>query len=84
MRVWTSPGAVGGKILSSASDSSAPFEAFAGGIFFELELLRAAVRFGVLCEDFSRFAFGFCALGRLVLTAFFGEGRAPRRACFLE
>jgi hypothetical protein len=85
MRVCTSPAAVGGKIISSASESSAPFKVFAGGVcrddfFFEPELLRAADRFGVLGEDFSRFAFGFCALGRLALAGFL----APRRACFLE
>jgi len=85
MRVWTSPTAAGGNIISSPSDSSAPFEVFDGGtcrdeFFFEPELLRAAVRFGVLGEDFSRFAFGFCALGRLALAGLL----APRRDCFLE
>jgi hypothetical protein len=33
---------------------------------------------------FVVFAFGFRALGRLTLVGFFGEGRALRRACFLE
>jgi hypothetical protein len=67
-------------MLSSASESSAPFDVFGGGIFFEPELLRAAVRFGVLCVDFSGFAFGFSVLGRLAWAGFL----APRRACFLE
>jgi len=48
--------------------------------FFEPELLRAAIRLGVLREDVSRFAFGFCALGRLDLAGIWG----PRRDCFLE
>ena len=76
-----------GKIIGHLG--CAPFEFFDGGtcrdeFFFELELLRAALRFGVLGEDFSRFAFGFCVLGRLAFAGFFGEGRVPRRACFLE
>jgi hypothetical protein len=66
-----------------------PFNARGGGtardeFFFEPELLRAGVRFGVLGEDFSCFAFGFLALTALGLAGFFGDRPAPRRACFLE
>jgi hypothetical protein len=80
--------AVGGKI-SSASESPAPFEARGSGsgrdeFFFDPEIFRGAGRFTVFRTDFSRFAFGFLAEGRLALAGFFGEGRAPRRACFLE
>jgi len=42
------------------------------------------VRFTVFRADFSRFGFGFFAGERLALAGFFGEGRVPRRACFLE
>ena len=88
MRVWTSVPAVGGKI-SSASASSAPFEARGGSngrddFFFDPEIFRGSVRFTVFRAGFSRFALGFFAWERLALAGFFGEGRAPRRACFLE
>src|SRR5438105_5927019 len=85
MRVWTSAPAVCGKI-SSVSESCAPFRERAGGAgrdeaFFE-ESLRADFRFTFLEGAFSRFSFGFlCALA---LAGFFGEGRPPPRACFLE
>jgi hypothetical protein len=76
---------VGGNI-SSASESRAPFNRLVAGsaeifFFFEPEILRATIRFAGLGATF-RFAFAF--LGRFILTAFFGDGRAPRRACFLE
>ena len=45
-------------------------------------LLREVVRFWL--GGFSRFAFGLGALGGLALAGFFGAGRAPRFACFLE
>jgi hypothetical protein len=79
---------VGGKI-SSTSESSAPFDARAAGngreeFFFAPEILRTALRFADFRAAFFGFAFGFRALGRLTLVGFFGEGRALRRACFLE
>jgi hypothetical protein len=52
--------------------------------FFDPELFRGAGRFTIFRIDFSRFAFGFFAGERFALAGFFGEGRAPRRACFLE
>jgi len=85
MRVCTSVPALGGK-MSSPSDSSAPFNCRSAGsagafLFFDPEVLCAAIRFDGLGAGL-RFAFGFC--GRFGLAGFFGAGRAPCRACFLE
>jgi hypothetical protein len=68
------------------SESSAPFNCRGAGradvfFLFEPEFLRAAIRFAGLGEAF-RFAFAF--FGGFGLAGFFGDGLAPRRACFLE
>ena len=63
-----------------------PFNCLVAGkaeifFFFEPELLTATIRFESRGAAF-RFAFAFC--GRFVLAGFFGDGRVPRRVCFLE
>ena len=74
--------------MSSASESSAPFNCRGEGgaeififFFFEPELFPATIRFAGR-DAALRFAFAFG--GRFTLAGFFGDGRAPRRACFLE
>jgi len=73
-------------MISSASGSSTPFdtpEAASGrSDFFNLCPAGFEDDFG---NGLNFFTFGFLAgLEALVLAGFFDEGRAPRRACFLE
>jgi hypothetical protein len=85
MRVWMSL-PVGAGIISSASEASAPFAVLGDcgardRFFRELEFLRAPAlagfRGGLVCLALAGF------FGPLAFAAFFGDGRAPPRACFL-
>jgi hypothetical protein len=74
-------------LISSGSEASAPFNSFVTSgareeIFLELELLRLAPFSNFRC-GFSRLAFAGACFGRFALAGFFGDNRAPPRACFL-